>query len=77
MGRARAPAIGCLLPEFFDDRAAAGDRLRTLEAVTAVFERAAADEPLIVVVEDIHWAGVPTRDLIGFAAVRSTIRRSC
>jgi DNA-binding CsgD family transcriptional regulator/tetratricopeptide (TPR) repeat protein len=62
-----APAIGCLLPEYSDLRTSDGDRLRTLEAVTAVFEHAAADQPTIVVVEDIHWADGSTRDWIGFA----------
>ena len=52
-----------------------GDRLRTLEAVTAVFEHAAADQPLVVVVEDIHWADGSTRDWIGFAT-RALTRRA-
>lgn len=63
-----APALGCLLPEFAGDHSADGDRLRTLEAVTEVFERASSDRPLIVVVEDIHWADTSTRDVLGFAA---------
>src|SRR6266508_3149489 len=61
-------ALGSLLPEFADDRSASEDRLRTLEAVTEVFERSSVDQPLIVVVEDIHWADTSTRDLLGFAA---------
>jgi DNA-binding NarL/FixJ family response regulator len=60
-------AIGCLLPEYSDADTTDGDRLRTLEAVTAVFEHAAADQPTIVVIEDIHWADGSTRDWIGFA----------
>src|SRR3990170_2070933 len=63
-----AAAIGTLLPEYSDLHPTDGDRLRTLEAVTAVFEHAAADQPTIVVIEDIHWADGSTRDWIGFAA---------
>jgi len=61
-------ALGCLLPEFADARTSDSDRLRTLEAFTDVLERSSADQPLIVVIEDIHWADTSTRDLLGFAA---------
>ena len=63
-----ASALGCLLPEFVDAGTAESDRLRTLEAFTEVLERSAADQPLIVVIEDIHWADASTRELLGFVA---------
>ena len=63
-----ASALGCLLPEFADARTSDSERLRTLEAFTDVLERSSADQPLIVVIEDIHWADTSTRDLLGFAA---------
>jgi len=60
-----ASALGCLLPEFADARTSDSERLRTLEAFTDVLERSSADQPLIVVIEDIHWADTFTRDLLG------------
>lgn len=43
------------------------------EAVSALVERAAAEGPLVLVVEDLHWADRSTRDLIRFL-VRSVRR---
>ncbi|WP_181034314.1 helix-turn-helix transcriptional regulator [Arthrobacter sp. GMC3] len=49
-------ALALLLPEGATaaDGAPAGNRV--LEAVTTVLERASADQPTVVVVEDLHWA---------------------
>ena len=36
------------------------------ELVAALFDRLAEREPLVLVIEDLHWADRSTRDLIGF-----------
>jgi DNA-binding CsgD family transcriptional regulator len=36
------------------------------ELVAALFERLSAGQPLVLVIEDLHWADRSTRDLIGF-----------
>lgn len=41
------------------------------EAVHALLERAAADRPLLLVVEDLHWADRSTLDLFSFLVARS------
>ncbi|MEZ5093998.1 AAA family ATPase [Nocardioides sp.] len=41
-----------------------------LEAVHALLERAAADRPLLLVVEDLHWADRSTLDLLSFLFAR-------
>lgn len=43
-------------------------RGRLFEAVAALLEHAARRRPVIMVVEDIHWADASTRDLLGFLA---------
>ncbi|HLN75739.1 MAG TPA: AAA family ATPase [Nocardioidaceae bacterium] len=42
------------------------DRSELFETVHAVFERLAGSAPLLVVLEDLHWADQSTRDLLGF-----------
>jgi DNA-binding CsgD family transcriptional regulator len=42
------------------------DRSELFETVHAVFERLADSAPLLVVLEDLHWADQSTRDLLGF-----------
>jgi DNA-binding CsgD family transcriptional regulator len=42
------------------------ERTELFETVHAVFERLAEDGPLLVVLEDVHWADQSTRDLLGF-----------
>ncbi|WP_353115038.1 AAA family ATPase [Microbacterium sp.] len=59
-------ALGLLLPELGDvDRPAVGpDGLR--EAVATLLESAAARRPLVIVVEDLHWADAATLALLPF-----------
>lgn len=45
-------------------------QLRVFEAVRALLRRAAAERPLVVIVEDLHWADASTRDLLVFLAQR-------
>ncbi|MDN4173426.1 AAA family ATPase [Nocardioides sp. SOB77] len=42
------------------------DRADLFEAVHALLDRAAQDAPLLLVVEDTHWADRSTRDLLSF-----------
>jgi DNA-binding NarL/FixJ family response regulator len=44
------------------------DLLRLYEAVTDLLERAAEDRPLVLVLEDLHWADRSSRDLLAFLA---------
>ena len=41
-------------------------RGRLFEAVARLLEHAAADQPLVVVLEDLHWADASTRELLSF-----------
>jgi DNA-binding CsgD family transcriptional regulator len=47
-----------------DPIAAAGERFRALTAVTDALLRAAADRPLVLVLEDLHWADAESLDLL-------------
>ncbi len=49
-----------------DDRTSTLDRGDLFEAVHAALEAAAAVEPLLLVVEDVHWADRSTRDMLSF-----------
>ncbi|GIF21038.1 DNA-binding CsgD family transcriptional regulator/tetratricopeptide (TPR) repeat protein [Actinoplanes tereljensis] len=70
--RAEGPAVldgrerefARLLPELGPP----GDARRGLlfESVGALFERVGADQPIVLVLEDLHWADRATRDLIGY-----------
>ena len=42
------------------------ERSELFETVHAVFERLAPRAPLLVILEDLHWADQSTRDLLGF-----------
>src|SRR5262249_31629303 len=49
-----------------DDADAA--RFRQFEAVTRLLERAAAAEPIVIVLEDLHWADTSSLRLLRFVA---------
>ncbi|MHA3703558.1 helix-turn-helix transcriptional regulator [Jatrophihabitans sp. YIM 134969] len=55
-----------------DDRV---DRVALFEAVTAALGELAAADPLLLIVEDAHWADESTRDLIGFLLTRLSGQR--
>jgi ATP/maltotriose-dependent transcriptional regulator MalT len=59
------PEFGAAPPARIDDQFA---RSRLFEAVRAVLVGAAAEQPLIVVLDDLHWADRATRDLFGYLA---------
>ncbi len=46
-------------------------RADLFDAIHAALERLAAETPLLVVVEDLHWADGSTRDLLSFLFARS------
>jgi ATP/maltotriose-dependent transcriptional regulator MalT len=64
-----ARELGRLLPEFGTPPADADPELaraRMFEVLLALFEQVADERPLVLVVEDLHWADRPTRDLLSF-----------
>ncbi|EJC83623.1 transcriptional regulator, luxR family [Rhizobium leguminosarum bv. trifolii WSM2297] len=73
VGAEGARELAWLLPEFgetserFDPGIA---RARLFEALRKLFEELAREMPLVVVVEDIHWADQATCDLLRFLTTR-------
>ena len=59
------PELGAAPPPRIDDQFA---RARLFEAVRTAFVAASAEQPLLVVLDDLHWADRATRDLFGFLA---------
>ncbi|MER6948638.1 AAA family ATPase [Nonomuraea sp. NPDC000554] len=56
-----------LLPEFGEpDRDGPEARARLFEQMLGLLERLAEDQPVLLVVEDAHWADRSTRDLLSF-----------
>ncbi|GAA3540485.1 LuxR family transcriptional regulator [Nonomuraea rosea] len=56
-----------LLPEFGEpDKEGAEARARLFEQVLGLLERLAEERPVLLVVEDAHWADRSTRDLLSF-----------
>jgi ATP/maltotriose-dependent transcriptional regulator MalT len=63
-------ALGALLPDLGTAPRENDDtiRLRLYEAVTMLLERASENGPLVVIMEDIHWADESTRHVLRFLA---------
>jgi DNA-binding CsgD family transcriptional regulator len=66
-----AAELGRLVPELDvpdGDRPAdaPGGATRLFEVVLGLFERLAVDEPVLLLVEDLHWADRSTRDLLAY-----------
>ncbi|MEU8122036.1 AAA family ATPase [Spirillospora sp. NPDC049024] len=62
-------ALARLLPEFGEpesDSASGEERARLFEVVLALLERLAESGPVVLVIEDAHWADRSTRDLLAF-----------
>ncbi|MEV6105062.1 AAA family ATPase [Streptomyces sp. NPDC051940] len=63
-------ALARLLPELGNpadgDTPEPGDRTRLFEAAVRLLARAAADRDVVLVLEDLHWADRPTRELLGY-----------
>ena len=68
----RHPALLRLLPgqrmlsQATDPESVPADQAALFDAVHALAEAAGARQPLLVVVEDLHWADQSTRDLMSF-----------
>ena len=63
-------ALGALLPDLGTAPRENDDtiRLQLYEAVTMLLERASENGPLVVIMEDIHWADESTRHVLRFLA---------
>src|SRR5690349_7957330 len=62
-------SLARLLPEFGEpesDAASGEERARLFEVVLTLLERLAEREPVVLVIEDAHWADRSTRDLLAF-----------
>ena len=62
--RLRRPArarVGAVLRELPSD----GVRQRTVEALQALLTQLAREQPLVVVLDDLHWADEATLEMIG------------
>ncbi|OLT38288.1 LuxR family transcriptional regulator, partial [Actinomadura sp. CNU-125] len=62
-------ALARLLPEFGEperDEASGEERARLFELVLTLLERLAERCPVVLVIEDAHWADRSTRDLLAF-----------
>jgi DNA-binding SARP family transcriptional activator/DNA-binding GntR family transcriptional regulator len=76
------PALRRLLPVSGDEEQAAqepgthaGSRLRLLEELLVALGRLSAREPLVLVLEDLHWADDSTLDVVAFLANSVPSRR--
>lgn len=73
------PALAALVPELAGRQKLAGqappnpenDRLRLFDAVANSLVKLAEPRPLLLVLEDLHWAGAATFDLLQFIARRA------
>ncbi|WP_246063992.1 helix-turn-helix transcriptional regulator [Nonomuraea longispora] len=55
-------------PELGEAGDAEGGKHQLYEEVLTLVERVAADQPLVIAIEDLHWADAATRELLGFLA---------
>jgi ATP/maltotriose-dependent transcriptional regulator MalT len=56
------------LGESSRDEGAEAEQVRVFEALLAVFDAMAAEQPLLLVIEDLHWADSSTRGFVRFLA---------
>jgi predicted ATPase len=69
-----APGLGRLLPGIEQAEPVVGlvgdgqDQLRVFDAVRTLLLRRSEQSPVVVVLEDLHWADRSTRDLVAFLA---------
>src|SRR5882724_9976834 len=61
-------AAGLDLPEAEDDAGAEEVRFRLFDAVTSRLRKLAAVHPLVIVLDDLHWADAGSLRLLHFAA---------
>ncbi|WP_433621622.1 helix-turn-helix transcriptional regulator [Nocardia sp. CA-120079] len=71
------PALARWLPELATRTGAAepeSDRIRLFGEILTVFEQLAISHPLVLVLEDLHWADDSSRDLLAFLIANLTQR---
>jgi predicted ATPase len=72
LARGHAEALGRLLeaqlPAGRSPAPGEAERARLFGAVRAVLERASGEGPLLVVIEDLHWADASTHEVLAFLA---------
>jgi DNA-binding SARP family transcriptional activator len=69
LGPARRHELARLLPDLIPAAiATGGEALPLFEAVTALLERLSTAEPVVLVLEDVHWADEMTVRLLAFLA---------
>lgn len=66
----RFPALAALLPGHAAAEAPGVERGELFASVVAALDALAADQPLLLVIEDAHWADASTRHLIRYALVQ-------
>ncbi|MEV7980258.1 AAA family ATPase [Streptomyces sp. NPDC086519] len=69
------PAVERLLGAASDSSRDADARLRLFEGVAALFAELAAAAPLVLILEDLHWADQSSRDLLRFLLSRGVLPR--
>lgn len=75
----RMAALASLIPQLFQDQKLPPlptlepdrERIRLFDALAASIEVLAGPRPLLFILEDLHWAGEATLDLINFLARRA------
>ena len=63
-----ADAVLTLLPEMRGPQALPDTQARLFELFAAVLRRLGDDHPVLLVIDDLHWADKSTRELVGFLA---------
>lgn len=69
-----AEALLSLLPEYGVPESGPGSQARLFELFAALLRRVAAERPLLLMIDDFHWADRTTRNLLGMLA--RTLRSS-
>ena len=69
------PAIARLLPARGGEPREPVERGELFDSVLAALARLATDQPVALIVEDVHWADHATRDLLGFLFTRLSSER--
>ncbi|MFJ5774135.1 helix-turn-helix transcriptional regulator [Streptomyces sp. NPDC093094] len=72
---AARPAVGRLLGGGADSAPDTGGRLRLFEDVAGLLADVAETAPLLLVLEDLHWADQSSRDLLRFLLSRGLLQR--
>ncbi|MFC8513051.1 AAA family ATPase [Streptomyces sp. NPDC057257] len=70
------PVLGRLLGAGADSAVDSGGRLRLFEGVAGLLAEVADVAPLLVVLEDLHWADQSSRDLLRFLLSRGILQRA-